>query len=57
MAYVFAICEGEELTDPVETVSGFMEAVDRAEEKTQETGKVYSVFPLKVHDGPSVGVH
>jgi hypothetical protein len=48
--YVFAVCEGPELTMPAELVLDWNEAIALAEQRTRETGIGYSVNPLKTPD-------
>lgn len=50
MDYVFAVCEGNTLSDDAEIRLDFMRAVELADNKSAATGKAHSVFPLKTPD-------
>jgi hypothetical protein len=48
--YVFAVCEGGAMNLPAQLVADFMDGIKLAQTKTNHTGKVFSVWPLKTPD-------
>jgi hypothetical protein len=48
--YVFAVCEGDQLTLPAQLVADFGEGITLAQSEMGRTGKQYGVWVLKTPD-------